>query len=1201
MKLKEIYSKEIERKINPAVVAQDRTTETIDIEIGEYVFTDEIINNLYKVLLAIKNKELVSKTGIWINGYYGSGKSHFLKYIHYCIAPETKDVALARLVEAVKERDPMLNGNSRIVMSNSEMADLKRWYDKAEIEDILFNAQDVSKANKDNTTFTNIFFNMFNQCRGYNAYNIPLATLFEKYLDENKVFAEFKERLFEEEEFDWDTEAADVVANELDTVLQVAKSCIPKMDIESLKLSLLHKEAYHIDTRKFTNEIANYLNSKGENYRLIFLVDEVSQFVNTNKDVLLGLQTVIESLSLNCNKQVWVACTAQQTIETVTTESGIHATDDDYGKIMGRFETRVSLESTDPAYITQKRILDKNAAAEITLKKLYQDKRDAILNQFQMGHELYKGFGSEEDFLLSYPFVPYQFKLISKVFEAFQRLEYVLAEVKDNERSVLKITHETAKINKDEEVGTFIPFDAFFNQMFWQNLIHRGTKAIEPALSLEVVKSNPFYQRVVKVLFMISNLQDSDKQLFGSTLDNLVLLMMTNLDENKLQLRNKIEEVLNKLIEANIIREENKNYYFYNEDEVELSKLIANTTLGTDFVSESLKTILFPWLRVENKIRFAGNDFRIIANIDGKNYLGNNGDVIVSFTVFDDTDRLQKSLANRADTLILCLNEWFKTDKALVTDFQWFCKVELYIKNNQIYPTEARKKSIESFKLRNVEMLESRIKPTIYRKFTQTPFISGNTVIDPSEINGDGADRYRNVLFRHLESVYKYAKLAETFPQTQEELKHRTFRPVQPNEYTELNPLNDAEKLVNDYITRHNNEILLSDLLDKFKAAPYGWKDVSIIFIVTELYKRKLRDLSYRNQPRYPLVDFVNKAMLTSERSSLAIVAMQAISQDLINRAIEAWKIIFNEHITPTGDGNALFDELRNKRIVDQHEQWKKVRTTVSKYPFASHLTELTDKLSAWENIREPQRLFESLSLESYAMANLVDVCRNLKDFAELSLDEYNNIKRFCEQNEENFIHLEASDRDKAEQLKSFLLSDSVRDFRSYLKLKTELDKAIREKVKALQNETLVRYEAIFNDLDALAEANQVGKVVFADRGYKLQSIEKLKTISLLRLELSNADNFSSKERSKILLEKNKMDQELANKEALRKRQELINKGEKPDEVAPVQSVAEPPISFSLPKADYILSTEAEVDAYLTSIRQQLMHMILSNKKIIIK
>lgn len=57
MKLKEIYSKEIERKINPAVVAQDRTTETIDIEIGEYVFTDEIINNLYKAF-AIKKQRV---------------------------------------------------------------------------------------------------------------------------------------------------------------------------------------------------------------------------------------------------------------------------------------------------------------------------------------------------------------------------------------------------------------------------------------------------------------------------------------------------------------------------------------------------------------------------------------------------------------------------------------------------------------------------------------------------------------------------------------------------------------------------------------------------------------------------------------------------------------------------------------------------------------------------------------------------------------------------------------------------------------------------------------------------------------------------------------------------------------------------------------------------------------------------------------
>ena len=61
MRLADIYKKLISRIINPAVVAQDRTQDTIDIEIGEYVFTDEIINSIYKVLLAVKDKDKVSK------------------------------------------------------------------------------------------------------------------------------------------------------------------------------------------------------------------------------------------------------------------------------------------------------------------------------------------------------------------------------------------------------------------------------------------------------------------------------------------------------------------------------------------------------------------------------------------------------------------------------------------------------------------------------------------------------------------------------------------------------------------------------------------------------------------------------------------------------------------------------------------------------------------------------------------------------------------------------------------------------------------------------------------------------------------------------------------------------------------------------------------------------------------------------------
>src|SRR5690606_5136754 len=117
--------------------------------------------------------------------------------------------------------------------------------------------------------------------------------------------------------------------------------------------------------------------------------------------------------------------------------------------------------SNDAGYITRKRVLDKNSVGTETLNTLYKEKRDFIEHQFKLGHDLYKGYADDEDFILSYPFVPYQFRLIADVFSAFQRLSYVITEVKNNERSVIGVTHYTAKKHASEPVGFFISFDYF--------------------------------------------------------------------------------------------------------------------------------------------------------------------------------------------------------------------------------------------------------------------------------------------------------------------------------------------------------------------------------------------------------------------------------------------------------------------------------------------------------------------------------------------------------------------------------------------------------------------------------------------------------------------------------------------------------------------------------------------------------------------
>lgn len=140
MKLRELYSKPINRAVNPAVSATKFDPETERVEIQEYVFTDEIINGLFRILDAIKNNRPYDHVGIWIDGYYGSGKSHFLKYLDYCITPHTRDAAMQRLLDAVKSIDP-LDEKHNISFDYEQLLSIANWLKRATIDTCIFNLE----------------------------------------------------------------------------------------------------------------------------------------------------------------------------------------------------------------------------------------------------------------------------------------------------------------------------------------------------------------------------------------------------------------------------------------------------------------------------------------------------------------------------------------------------------------------------------------------------------------------------------------------------------------------------------------------------------------------------------------------------------------------------------------------------------------------------------------------------------------------------------------------------------------------------------------------------------------------------------------------------------------------------------------------------------------------------------------------------
>lgn len=361
-----------------------------------------------------------------------------------------------------------------------------------------------------------VFWDEFNGKRGLNKFNLTLAQLLEKPLMERGLLEQFKE-VIAEMGGDWNnpSEAADLVDQALEMVVDAACELNPQFDRNSL-YNHIDKRDYAISIDRFGMELADYIKDKGEDYRLILLADEVSQFINKERDRYLNLQEIITKLSEACNNQVWVACTAQQDLSEIMDDCNIGEEKDKEGKIKGRFEVKVSLKGTQPEVITQKRILEKKPEVKTDLAAMYEQQQGAFSLQFKLPNA-YKSYDTETDFIDFYPFVPYQFKLIMQVFDSFLALGYVAKEVKGNERSIIKVIHATAKApnNAQAEVGKFVSFDELYNNMFEEGLQARGQKAVDNAIRIARTYADPkLAVRVANVLFMVCNISQTDQLVF---------------------------------------------------------------------------------------------------------------------------------------------------------------------------------------------------------------------------------------------------------------------------------------------------------------------------------------------------------------------------------------------------------------------------------------------------------------------------------------------------------------------------------------------------------------------------------------------------------------------------------------------------------------------------------------------------------------
>lgn len=1105
MKFKDLYEKGLDRKVNPAVSASDLSDDTVLTEITEYVFTPELIANLYKILQNVKTNQ-GSHVGIWINGYFGSGKSHFLKYAGYCLSNIGihRDLAFERFYEATQE---LMHSNIDTTIldqegvSLNEIKALQNWHvNKADVEMILFNIGDVHDANANQATaFTTIFWNQFNAQRGYNSFNLALAQYLEKALDDDGKFQEFKEYV-KSKGYDWKRNISRFAAGRLDLALQMAKEVDPALATDVIRTRILNNDI-NVSVESFAAEMKEYIDAKqNRNFRLLFFVDEVSQFIGQHRNLLLQLQSLVKRLDEVCESKVWIACTAQQTLEEVVSNVGGNATnpEDEVGKILGRFEVRASLQGTSPEYITQKRILDKKGDVEIMLADMYGKDKAKLDAQFVLP-STYKTYKDKDNFAAYYPFVPYQFQLIKNVLDAFEQLNYVDKQVKGNERSLINITYSIARETQDMEVGEFVPFDKFFGAMVQGSMQHLGQRAFQNARqALEVIddeKKQAFYRRVVNVLFMICNLKEEDKQQFSATIDNVVTLLMTKVDASKAAIKQDVSTVLAYLIDKAVIRKVKtdtgaETYEFFTEEESKVAQIIKNQQVDSNTYSDELKSIFFNHFgNPSNKETFATRSFNVGISIDGRNYLSNNADVCVDFVTTASTDSPDQygfSLNNtpQGTHLVYFLYPLFKDNQELRANFLYYCRVQRFAQEPAI--SEERQRTKLLFQQRAKELYDKEIKPQFQQMLDTCPVISCGSVLSPSEVGtAKKAERYKSLLTRHMESLYQFAKLADNreVPKTQSDLSAKILRPVEGTAVAV--PLSTPEKKVKDWLDRQPHDVTVADAIRQFAKMPYGWSDFATIYFLNELVRRHQYAFNYNNNPNVSREDTARN--IVRDASKFTVEKAKAISQDVLNDFIEAWKHIFNVMtVKGSNDSTELFrncketdDSALNRLLKNYRELSRKVNGC----PFAHTIDEAITLMEQWLTVRDQLKFFETIIAAKEEAGQLFDRCKSINTFYGDHFENYQKIRKFIDDNRDNFAFLSADQQEAVVALKAINTDkEPWNKMPSYMKLMKNLGGQLKEKKNELVEAINAKYNAVFAELEKYADDVHVSRDKFAKR-----------------------------------------------------------------------------------------------------------------------
>src|SRR3972149_7003588 len=599
MKLHSIFSKPVDRPIEGVIKADDEAS--LRLEVEEYVLTNEVSKRIEAFLDAYNNYE--GANGVWVSGFFGSGKSHLLKILALNLEN--------RAIDGVPVLDIFLEKKE---LQDIEIlrGDLKRAV-AVPSKSVLFNidqkADVISKTEID--ALLAVFVKVFDEMCGYYGKQGHIAQ-FERDLDSRGIYEKFKQAYYELSGKELATGREQALLESGNIAEAYARAAGETKDAAAGILDK-YRSQYKVSIEDFAEQINAYIGQQVPDFRLNFFVDEVGQYIADNVKLMTNLQTGTESLATKCRGRAWIIVTAQDDLSSIFGDSGKQQSNDS-SKIQARFSNRMKLTGADVAEVIQKRLLTKNESGMEELSDIYHSQINnfKMLFDFADGSRTYHNFQDRDHFIHCYPFIPYQFTMFQTPIQNLsQHNAFEGKHTSVGERSMLGVFQEVAILIADHEIGQLATFDLMFEG------IRTALKAnLQRAiLTAERNLDKPFAVRLLKTLFLVKYVKD-----FKATVGNLCVLMLEGFTQDLSELHKNVEEALNLLEQQTYIQRNGDQYEYLTDEEKDVEQEIKNTEVESSDVSEELAKIIFDLVIKNRKIRYEenGQDYPFTKKLDDK-------------------------------------------------------------------------------------------------------------------------------------------------------------------------------------------------------------------------------------------------------------------------------------------------------------------------------------------------------------------------------------------------------------------------------------------------------------------------------------------------------------------------------------------------------------------------------------------------------